>query len=267
MNLTKEDAEVDPFNHAWGHMERGKLYVKIDDDVVWMADDTIPRMVHMKIKNPEYFMVSANVINSPLMGFIHQHIGAIHPYLPDYQEVTQLHPAERDEATAIPPGSLWKYSSYPSWEGPDDFAFPLNQNPPFQGHRWLRLQNASQIQRTPIREIEYATWGTGLKSWAIVAQEHYSFLENLMEDQLNLYRFGRVWFSNYDRLSINLMVVSADEVLDNLPMDVIDEEWLTQALPMKLGKSVAIDTEVSFTFFWSMLHLVWSTQLLIFWPC
>jgi hypothetical protein len=44
-------------------------------------------------------------------------------------------------------------------------------------------------------------------------------------------------------LSINFMTVWADDVLDNLPMDTVDEEWLTKALPERLGKSIAVDSD------------------------
>jgi hypothetical protein len=244
VDLSQEGTGSAGYNNAWGHMERGKLYVKIDDDVIWMADDTIPRIVTMKIQHPEYFIVSANIINSPLMGWVHYHMGAMHPYFPEYKGVMDPPSPEHGGITPPPSRKSWKYTKYPSWEGPDDWFFDLDQDPPYNGHQWLRLANDTDLHRTPITQIEYATWGTGLKSWAIVAQEHYSFLENLLEDQLDLYKFKRVWLADYERLSINLMTLWADEVLDNLPMDTVDEEWLTKVLPKRIGKSVAIESEV-----------------------
>lgn len=38
-----------------------------------------------------------------------------------------------------------------------------------------------------------------------------------------------------------MMVVAADDVLENLPMDTVDEEWLTVRLPERLGRSVAVE--------------------------
>lgn len=252
VDLSQEGVGFTGYNHAWGHMDRGKLYVKIDDDVVFMADDTIPRIVTMKIEHPEYFMVSANIINSPLMGWVHYHMGAMHPYFPEYKGVIDPPLSEHTGLTPPPSRKSWKYTDYPHWEGPDDWFFDLDQAPPYDGHQWLRLSNHTDLLRTPVTQIEYATWGTGLKSWAIAAQEHYSFLENLLDDSLYLYKFQRVWLADYERLSINLMTLWADEVLDNLPMDTVDEEWLTKVLPKRLGKSVAIESEVSF------ISSVWS---------
>ena len=251
------------YGEAWSKLEPGNLYVKIDDDVVWFADDTIPRIVSMKLAHPEYLLVSANMINSPLMGWVHYHMGALHPYLPEFID-HKTSPSIFDLArhTQKP----WTYYSYPDWTGPEDYYFGTFQEPPYEGHRWLRLPDDSNMHRTPVSEIEYKTWGTGLKSWAIAAQEHYSFLENLANDDLHLYkmgsattsslhnkndRYGKPWFSIDQRLSINFIALWANDVLDNLPMDTVDEEWLTLNLPKKLKRKVAVNTDalaVHFTF-------------------
>ncbi|KIW91544.1 uncharacterized protein Z519_07510 [Cladophialophora bantiana CBS 173.52] len=196
---------------AWTQLEPGNLYVKIDDDVVWFADDTIPRIVSMKLAHPDYLVVSANVVNSPLMGWVHYHMGAVRPYMP---ELTDYEPTIFN--LGQPSRKPWTYWSYPTW--------------------------------------------TGLKSWAIAAQEHYSFLENLADDRLDTYRMSssadrggtdKAWLTIDQRLSINMITVWADDVLDNLPMDDVDEQWLTLILPKKLKRQVAVNTDalaVHFTF-------------------
>ncbi|RMZ92556.1 hypothetical protein DV736_g220, partial [Chaetothyriales sp. CBS 134916] len=235
IEISEEEIDYDAYDVAWDHLERGSFYVKIDDDVVWVGDDTIPRLVSLKHGNPDYLVTSANMINSPLMGWMHYHMGAMHPYLPVFDE---------DDSPLLDIGSKsWRYTDYPYWEGPSDFYFDIHQDPPYDNHRWLRLENDSDIHRTPVAEIEYATWGTGLESWAIAAQEHYSFLENLADNRLDRYKFGKAWITDYERLSINLICVYADDVLDNLPIDAVDEEWLTVNLPEKLGKSVAVESD------------------------
>lgn len=173
------------------------------------------------------------------MGWVHYHMGALHPYLPELDP-----PHGVDAATRS-----WKASDYPFWNGEPDFRFELDAEAPYKGHRWLRLEHDSDLGRTPASHIEYSTWGIGLSSWAVAAQEHYSFLENLEKGQLNLYKGGNVWKTDYDRLSINFMAIWADDVLDNLPMDTVDEEWLTTVLPKKLGKSVAVDMHALATHF------------------
>jgi hypothetical protein len=170
----------------------------------------------------------------------------LHPYLP---ELTDHEPSFFDKGKLS--RKPWKYDQYPEWTGSDDYFFGKEQPPPFDGHRWLRLHNDTNLHRTPVAEIEYKTWGTGLMSWAIAAQEHYSFLENLAADNLHLYKMGvrlgssdlgQPWFTIDQRLSINFIAIWADDVLDNLPMDTVDEEWLTLNLPKKLQRQVAVNT-------------------------
>lgn len=211
---------------------------------MYFADDALPRVVTLKVENPQYLLTSANIINSPLMGWVHYRMGAIRPYLPEF-DVWEA------PVSDLVKHKSWRYSDYPYWEGPADYFFDIDQDPPYDGHRWLRMHNDSDIHRTPVTLIEYKTWGTGLKSWAIAAQEHYSFLENLAKDRLDIYKFGKAWITDYQRLSINFMCILADDVLDNLPMDTVDEEWLTINLPKKLGRSVAVESDalaVHFTF-------------------
>lgn len=244
IDLSSEGIGYEGYEHAWGHLERGHYYVKMDDDVVYIADDAIPRIVTLKLEHPEYLTTSANVVNSPLMGWVHYHAGAMHPYLPEFDK---WEPPTLGYGKSI----SWKYTDYPTWDGPDDFYLDWEQDSPYKGHRWLRLADDSDIHRTPVASIEYSTWGKGLQSWGIAAQEHYSFLENLATDRLDKYKFNKAWITDYKRLSINMICIYSDDVVDNLPMDTVDEEWLTVNLPKKLGKSVAVETDalaVHFTF-------------------
>jgi hypothetical protein len=199
---------------------------------VWFADDAIPRIVDLKLNHPEYLLVSGNIINSPLMGWVHYHLGALHPYFPEVIDI----PSNKSIETLREKPSPWRASDHPYWKGPEDFNWPIDKDPPYEGHRWLRVKEDSALIKTPAAEIEYKTWGTALHSWAIAAHEHYSFLENLERDQLDLYKMDRIWRTDYDRLSINFMTLWGDDVLDNMPMTTVDEEYLTKVLPKKLGK-------------------------------
>ena len=232
---------------AWQQLEPGSLYIKIDDDVVWFEDETIPRVVTIKLDRPESLIVSANLVNSPLMGFVHYHMGALRPYPP---KLDGEEPGPFDFAK--PSHKPWNYRAYPNWTGPDDYFFGLNQTPPYDGHRWLRLPNDNDILRTPVAEIEYKTFWTGLESWAIAAQQHYSFLESLADGKLDRYQIGglsdtthirRPWFTTGKRLSINFIAIWADDVLANPPYKIDDEEWLTINLPKKLQRPVIVNTE------------------------
>lgn len=238
---------------AWTTIQPGAIYVKIDDDVVWVADDTIPRIVTTKLDHPEYLTVTANMINSPLMGWVHYHMGALKPYLPELINPEDVPPSLAPDKHKRPPAPKrvpWRYTSHPMWTGPEDHLFSFNEETPSLQHRWLRLPTdhdnmVRQLHRTPISDSEYRTWGNSLHSWAIAAQQHYSFLENLCDDTLDLYKFaapGAAWLTDYQRVSINLIAINSTEILQHLPMDTVDEEWLTVALPKRIQKSVAVDT-------------------------
>jgi hypothetical protein len=286
------------YNEAWNMLEPGHIYVKIDDDLVWMAEDAIPSIVTTKLEHPEYLLVSANMVNSPLMGWLHYRMGAVHPYLPEFlfsagDHTSMIAASDQTVSSSSIAGSAapghtiqpssdsltkvervpWRYVDHPMWQGPVSFVFPYDQPlpppPPHissslqkSTHRWLRLPETQdsmirQLRRTPIIASTYDTWGTGLKSWAIAAQHHYSFLENLLNDDLHLYKFAqgaKPWIADYDRLSINFIAINSTEILSYLPVpaDLVDEEWLTVTLPQAIGKSVAVDTQalgVHFGFF------------------
>jgi hypothetical protein len=250
------DQQDPAYENAWTKLRRGAIYIKIDDDVVFIGEDTIPRMVDLRVKDPSIFTVSANVINSPLMGWVHYHGGAMHPYLPEFP-VDKPHHIPKLESTP------WAYTSHPNWTGDADWGFYADDAVPEHYHRWLRMtesgdslpsSTAALMQRTPITKIQYDTWGTGLRSWSIAAQEHYSFLENLHDDpSLDIYKLSKIWTTDYERLSINMIAVLSDDILDNMPMTgvvdgkentpIADEEWLTVVMPRKLGRQVVVETD------------------------
>lgn len=201
------------------------------------------------------------------MGWVHYHIGALHPYLPEFHnaQFEPPNPTFDPFEGGLSHRKPWRFTDYPTWSGPDDWFFDHTHDPPYQGHRWLRLAEDSDMTRTPIVDIEYKTWGTGLKSWAIAAQEHYSFLENLQRDpELSIYKFDKNWITDYRRLSINFMALWADDVLAHLPVEGIDEEWLTVVLPRKIHKHVVIDSEalaVHFSFGTQNRGIEWTDLL------
>ncbi|EEH08809.1 conserved hypothetical protein [Histoplasma capsulatum G186AR] len=194
---------------------------------VWLADDTIPRIVDRKLKHPNDFAVSANIINNPPLSFIHYHVGALHPYFPEL--------ANGKPSTKVSDNKSWKPSDHPHWEGPDKFEWALDAAPPAKGHRWLRVKDDKAIVRTPVTHLKYEVWGDTYTSWAIAAQQHYSFLENLEKNQLDLYKFNLPWNMDNERIRINVLAIWADDILDSdidtWPKERSDEEMVVMELP------------------------------------
>jgi hypothetical protein len=68
------------------------------------------------------------------------------------------------------------------------------------------------------------------------AQVHYSFLQNLENDELWRYKFD-LWDYHHDRISINFICVWGDDIVANRPFTGNDDEkFLTILLTKKLGR-------------------------------
>ncbi len=187
-----------------------------------MEDSVIPSIVTTLAEHPEYFLVSANLINQPAFSWVHWHLGVVHPYLPEIEPPADL--GQRKPS--------WRASQLPEWSGPDDRDYKADFFAPFQGHRWLPLKKGSPNDRTPITTTEYHKASRGWSSWAVAAQQHYSFFENLENDELDAYHIG-MWDFMYDRISVHLLAIWGKDIIANLPFTADDEGYLTEILPRK----------------------------------
>ncbi|ODH13809.1 hypothetical protein ACO22_06883 [Paracoccidioides brasiliensis] len=222
----------------WRVVKRGTVYVKIDDDIVWLADDAIPHMVTTKLANPDNFAVSANVINGPPLSFLHFHLGALHPFFPELEE----HATHKNRSDL----QNWRPSSHPFWAGKSDFEWSLDKEPPSGNtHRWLRLEDDKSLCRTPVAKLTYDFWGPTYESWAIAAQQHYSLLENIERNTMHLYKFQPPWNMQGQRIRINCLAILGDDVLDtdveHWPDDRGDEDMIVLELPKKLQRHVLVE--------------------------
>jgi hypothetical protein len=244
-------------------MEAGNIYIKLDDDVVYIDDDAIPLIVDTLITNTESVIVSANIVNSPELNWLQYRTGAILPYLPDlnYARSTDLSTIENPK---------WRASELPDWIEPADFKAPDSRDDwndyikklvprpkvldgsehssrelPF--HRWLPVKGPAAIQKTPISQTENGAFGGGWWSWAIAAQQHYSFFDNLEHDRKNVYylqhgspsKSDAIWDNTGDRISINFLALRGETILDNLDKmqaNGNDEVYLSEVLPKQLNQ-------------------------------
>lgn len=53
------------------------VYIRLDDDVVWLAEDFFPRLLAGRERYPDAFLVSANVVNNAACSCFHQEVGAL----------------------------------------------------------------------------------------------------------------------------------------------------------------------------------------------
>jgi hypothetical protein len=236
-------------------VEADHMYIKLDDDIVYLNEDAIPDLVFSKLKHTEALNVVANLINSPETGWLHYHVGAVHAYLPELDPP----PPDVDGASYGP--KAWRASALPQWNSTtasksanvSDFMGPHPAPPPFDGHRWLPLpKDEVNLYRTPIADAKYDPFGDDWTSWAIAAQVQYSLLENIENDQLSRYWYGDgdnrregIWNMAYERMNINVMVIWGKDVVDNLPFEGRDDEYeLSITLPRKLRRPLLVNTHV-----------------------
>lgn len=211
----------------------------------------------------EHLLVSTNTINSPRLAWLHSHLGAIHPFLP---ELSSPPPPSQPLATPASPSSPntnnnklnWRPSTLPVWSGnPLTYTLPRHPSPPrAPNNRWLPLPapyNAS-LAGTPISLVDYEGGSKeGVTNWAVAAQEHYSFLRNLEDEKLSLYggdgfgkgngrgrdgkgRGERLWDMQGTRIQVNMIAIWGDDVLDNGPVAADDEHYFTVELVARLGR-------------------------------
>lgn len=132
------------YSKMYSVCERGNVYVKIDDDILFIDDSTIRSIVKRKVEHPEFYIVSANVVVNFAVAWVHYHLGAIHPYLPDLSSWTS-------------PPNDWRPSRLPSWTGPDDFNWTTWKAP--EHTRWLPIKmdgnHSNQMDNTPMALSRY----------------------------------------------------------------------------------------------------------------
>lgn len=178
----------------WDVAEDNVMYVRIDGDVVYFEDHTIPTIVKTMLDNPSALMVSANVVNEAALATLHSHPGVALPYLPELG-------VEQPARAKSQHSHDWRTSSLPSWCGPADFRVLKDFKPPFQGHRWL-LPAEEGFGRDPIAASIYMESGPTLQDWTISAQQHYSFLHHLESGELTRYKFP-LWMDPTEPISQN----------------------------------------------------------------
>ena len=252
---------------------------------VWFNDEAIPDIVYSKLAHPETLDVVANLINSPETGWLHYRLGAIRAYLPERM------PPKNPSPESLGPNA-WRASALPIWQGtfeqmnfpvkganmgkPDDggvFEPGVEGGPPFKGHRWLPLPDGEKnLWRTPMSESKYDPDGPDWASWSLGAQNHYSFLENLENDNLTVYHYGAgldedregIWNMAYARMNINFMAIWGKDVLDNLPFDSPDDELqLSVTVNKKLRRPLLVNTHaLAAHFSFRSQHEMFDTDLL-----
>lgn len=227
------------------------IYIKMDDDMVYIHPEAIPRVVQTRIEHPNPFAISGNIINTMLMGYMHYRTGALHAFYP-----------EPHSKPTWPASESWRISELPQFpetvDIPGDYDV-LDMEPVFKGQRWLPVGNDTifDMLKTPIGKFDakeqVTPWGSALRSWAQGVQQEYSLLKNLEDNTLKHYIFGSsldndtpgisdtLWDTKFLRYNLNFCAIWGKDVRENLPISD-DEQAITEDLPRKTGRPYVIET-------------------------
>lgn len=204
---------------------------------VFIDDNAILSLICTKLTHPEYYIVSANVVNQPMISWLHLNLGAVLPYLPDMKNpYPKLKPGEHVD---------WRASKLPTWKGSLKDVNILEWNSPEEKkHRWLPIRGRKDhvLDDTPIVNTEYEAFGKGLQHWQIAAQQHYSFFENLENNELHKYMYN-TWDFGLKRVGIQFMAIMGSDINRAKPIAGDDEQHFSVTMPEKFGRAAVAMVE------------------------
>lgn len=74
-NLPKIGTSAAIHHFFKGCTEENTIYIRLDDDIVFLDKDFFKNLLDFRIQYPEYFLVSANIINNAICSHLHQRAG------------------------------------------------------------------------------------------------------------------------------------------------------------------------------------------------
>ncbi|KAI1498419.1 hypothetical protein F5X99DRAFT_431737 [Biscogniauxia marginata] len=193
--IGQHECENEKYSCLWNFATADNtIYIKIDDDIIFIHPDAIPQLVHTRLAVPHPYAISANLVNSPMSGMEQYHFGAIHAFVPDPRDNVTRPAAETwrpSKLGTFPQDKLQELKEMSS----DDIMYPEN---PYRGHPFLLIsEDRSDLLQTSMGRYDQAPGGDFIafsppwKSWAMAAQQHYSLLHNLETNQMHRYFFGQ----------------------------------------------------------------------------
>eukprot|EP00198_Chlamydomonas_reinhardtii_P010164 XP_001699501.1 predicted protein [Chlamydomonas reinhardtii] len=231
-------------HYAW--MDPDQIYVKIDDDVVFISDHAIDHMLAAHMLN-RWHLISANVVNHQPLELPHSQRGAHTLY---EQAVAG------DKSSWAPVMKARKVAAAGAGGG--------------------NVTSSEVLEPVPFIDNGWDVWG----DWKKAASVHYSFLANHAANRLGVYEFPhneKLWdfhaHIGYTRWRINMImfkgaaidvhVFNMSSTTGTYPGD--DEDYITRILPQQLNKTSAAVSPalaVHFSFYMQRGGLENNTDLL-----
>ena len=108
------------------------LHFNIDDDITFISKGTFEALALEKGKD-KFFVLSANVVNHPLLSHLHARSTAWHPFVPN----SNLDVSSSEEVTN------WRISQLPTTEYPNRGHYVYGRK-----HTWVPLVGANGLEGT-----------------------------------------------------------------------------------------------------------------------
>ncbi|KAI0198617.1 hypothetical protein F4808DRAFT_252234 [Astrocystis sublimbata] len=278
------------------------MYIKIDDDIIYIHHDAIPQLVHTRLAVPHAFAVSSQLVNSPVTGLEQFHHNAIYPFVPDPNRNPSHNASETWRLSEL---DFYPKRKFERLRNKNDDAV-MYPKPPYRGHPFVLLSEDNfDLLHTSMGRYDQNPGGDNIafspiwKSWAMAAQQQYSLLYNLEKNQISRYFFGRpapypegakgpdlkktiaapkqdgkpliggeqIFDTQFRRYNLNFVAVWGADIKNNMPIDNDDEDAITRALPQKTGRPFIIDTRsiVGHFSFYTQSENIRQTDLLDRW--
>ncbi|KAJ3125216.1 hypothetical protein HK100_010928 [Physocladia obscura] len=218
-----------PWTENYRHITNpDAVYIKMDDDVVFIEDGTFESMVYELIHTP-WLIMSANVVNHCIFTGIHHVIGALRPYTLD------LSPSGIVVKDEIKDWRVRNISAAKagSW-------LQMNDEDIGSAKRRLGLANETDgfLFGSPLSLAKLDPWDSCTqKSWHCAAAAHYSLFDAIEHNDTERYHF-KTWdlhAEKYDRWSINFIAFWGRSLL-NVTVPGDDELFLSHHYPKAVGR-------------------------------
>ncbi|ORY41252.1 hypothetical protein BCR33DRAFT_718901 [Rhizoclosmatium globosum] len=211
------------YNHI---SDPNAIYLKIDDDIVFIEDGAIETMVY-EVMSRKWAIVSGNVVGNFYFTHLHHRSGALRPYAVDYDDKGILHPGSQTKVS-------WRVKKLPSVEPHD--ALSLSDSKKRRLGLVPQKAGFNTLEGSPLAKARKNPWDDcAWKSVHCGAASHYSVFDAIEESDTNRYHFAMwdIHAEGYERFSINFLgfwgsLLVGQEVWSD------DELYLSHKLPEKL---------------------------------
>ncbi|RWA03911.1 hypothetical protein EKO27_g11193 [Xylaria grammica] len=301
----QEDCQTNDQKYGclWAHATGDNtMYIKLDDDIIYIHQDAIPQLVHTRLAVPHAFAVSAHLVNSPITGMEQFHHNVIYPFVPDPNRRPKHHVSETWRLSRL---DKYPKNKLDKLKGGSDGSI-MYPKVPYRGHPFVLLSEDNfDLLHTSMGRYDqdpgadFIAFSPVWKSWAMAAQQQYSLLYNLEKNQISNYFFGRrvtypenakgpdrnatvpapkvegkpilggeqILDTQFRRYNLNFCAVWGSDIKKHLPMDDDDENAITNLIPKKTGRPFIIDTRavVGHFSFYTQAEDIRQTDLLDRW--